>query len=131
MKRLVVVSAVFLASDLSCPAGELAGRQLLVATFRTGDTEIFLVDPDSGDARNLTRSPRSSERYPSWSPDGKRVAFNSGRDGTFNLYLIDADGENLRQLTHEKAPVVVGMQSWTADGKWIYFARFGKGPPRM
>src|SRR5262249_43989951 len=71
--------------------GELAGHELLVATFRTGDTEIFIVDPDTGDARNLTRSPRSQERYPSWSPDGKWVAFNSDRDGTFNLYVIGAD----------------------------------------
>lgn len=107
------------------------GHELLVASFRTGDTEIFIVNPDTGDARNLTRSPKSKERYPSWSPDGKRVAFNSDRDGTHNLYVIDADGSNLRQLTHEKRGVEAGMQSWTADGKWIYFGLFGKGPPRM
>jgi len=44
---------------------------------------------------------------------------------------MEADGRNVRQLTHEKAPVVAGMQSWTADGRWIYFGLFGKGPPRM
>jgi TolB protein len=111
--------------------GELAGYELLVASFRTGDTEIFMVDPQTGDARNLTRSPGSSERYPSWSPDGKWVAFNSDRDGTHNLYLVGADGNNLRQLTREKPGVEAGMQSWTADGKWIYFGLFGKGQPRM
>ena len=36
------------------------GFALLVATFRTGDTEIFRVDPETGDARNLTRSPNSA-----------------------------------------------------------------------
>jgi TolB protein len=122
---------ICLALPSLCRAGDLAGHELLVATFRTGDTEIFIVDPDSGDARNLTRSPKSRERYPSWSPDGKSVAFNSDRDGTHNLYLIDADGKNLRQLTREKPGVEAGMQSWTADGKWIYFGLFGKGPPRM
>ena len=61
---------------------EHAGYEMLVASFRTGDTEIFIVDPHTGDARNLTRSPKSRERYPSWSPDGKWVAFNSDRDGT-------------------------------------------------
>jgi TolB protein len=116
--------------DGDAAAGNL-GHELLVATFRTGDTEVFVVDPDTGDARNLTRSPRSKERYPSWSPDGKWVAFNSDRDGTHNLYLIGADGNNLQQLTHEKPGVEAGMQSWTADGKWIYFGLFGKGPPRM
>ncbi len=112
-------------------AGELADYRMVVATFRTGDTELFVVDPDSGDSRNLTRSPKSSERYPSLSPDGSQVAFNSDRDGTFNLFLIDMDGTNLRELTHEKVPVVAGMQSWTADGQWIYFGLFGGGPPRM
>jgi TolB protein len=111
--------------------GGLAGYEMLVASFRTGDTEIFVIDPDSGDARNLTRSPKSEERYPSWSPDGKWVAFNSDRDGTHNLYIIGVDGKHLRQLTREKRGVEAGMQSWTADGKWIYFGLFGKGEPRM
>jgi TolB protein len=130
---LVLAGAVLLATaaDQNEGRGGRTGQELLVASFRTGDTEIFIVNPDTGDARNLTRSPQSKERYPSWSPDGKRVAFNSDRDGTHNLYVIDADGSNLRQLTHEKRGVEAGMQSWTADGKWIYFGLFGKGPPRM
>ena len=115
----------------ACVAGEHGGQRLAVATFRTGDTEIFAVDPDSGDARNLSRSPSSGERYPSWSPDGSKIAFNSDRDGTYNLYVMDADGGNVRPLTHEKPPVVAGMQSWTADGRWIYFGLFGTGAPRM
>ena len=44
---------------------------------------------------------------------------------------MNADGSDVRQLTHEKAPVVVGMQSWTPDRKWIYSGLFGGGPPRM
>jgi|SRR5579871_2086692 len=136
------VPAPVLGIALACPSlaacradeenrSEPFGHELLVATFRTGDTDIFIINPDTGDARNLTRSPNSKKRYPSWSPDGKWVAFNSDRDGTHNLYLIGADGNNLRQLTHEKRGVEAGMQSWTADGKWIYFGLFGKGPPRM
>jgi TolB protein len=131
MKRLILFCCACPAFSCVSWAGELGGHQLLVASFRTGDTEIFLVDPDTGDARNLTRSPNSRERYPSWSPDGRRVAFNSDRDGTHNLYVIDVDGTNLRQLTHEKRGVEAGMQSWTAEGKWIYFGLFGKAPPRM
>jgi TolB protein len=109
----------------------ILGFSLVVATFRTGDTEIFRVDPDTGDARNLSRSPGSSERYPSCSRDGRWIAFNSDRDGTHNLFVMDGDGSGVRQLTHEKSPVVAGMQSWTADGRWIYFGLFGGGPPRM
>ena len=129
------VAAVFLVAWLWMAsfgkAGDFAGRELVVATFRTGDTELFAVDLETGDARNLTRSPGSSERYPACSPDGSKVAFNSNREGTHNLYLIDADGSNLRQLTREKKGVEAGMPSWTADGRWIYFGLFGGGPPRM
>ena len=104
---------------------------IIACSFRTGDTELFVVDPSSGDSRNLTRSPDSKERYPSCSTDGSKVAFNSDRDGTHNLYVIDLDGSNLRQLTREKRGVEAGMSSWTADGRWIYFGLFGGGPPRM
>jgi TolB protein len=131
VKTSVIPVGVVLLLGSAAFAGDLVGQKLLVATFRTGDTEIFIVDPETGDARNLTRSPNSKERYPSWSPDGKWVAFNSDRDGTHNLYIIGADGKDLLQLTHEKRRVEAGMQSWTADGKWIYFGLFGKGEPRM
>jgi TolB protein len=127
---LILVAACWILSVIAW-AGELAGYRLVVASFRTGDTELFIVDPDTGDARNLRRSPGSGERYPSWSPDGRVVAFNSNRDGTHNLYLIGADGSNVRQFTHEKPGIDAGMQSWTADGRWIYFGLFGGGAPRM
>jgi len=122
---------LLLAGAIGCMAADVPGYKILWATFRTGDTEIFVADTDSGDLTNLTRSPGSSERYPAWSPDGRKVSFNSDRDGTFNLYVMDADGRNVRQLTREKAPVVTGMQSWTADGRWIYFGVFGKKEPQM
>ncbi|HZL36891.1 MAG TPA: hypothetical protein VFC78_16340 [Tepidisphaeraceae bacterium] len=94
-------------------AGELAGYQFLATLVRTGDTEIFLVDPDSGDATNLTRSPASEERYPCWSPDGKRIAFISDRAGGANLFVMDADGRNVKQLTH--TTTVCYMPSWVGD----------------
>ena len=97
-------------------AGELAGQRLLVTSVRTGDTEIFEVDPDSGDARNITRSPSSEDRYPCWSPDGRQIAFTSNRAaGTYNLFVCDADGSNVRQLTHETGTSVAYMPSWAGD----------------
>lgn len=97
------------------PLPDLKGQQFLITSVRTGDTEIFLVDPTTGDATNLTRSPRSEERYPCWSPDGRRFAFTSDRDGTMNLYVADVDGTNVRKLTDLKAPAVAYMPSWVGD----------------
>lgn len=106
-------------------AGELAGHELLVTSVRTGDTEVFVVDPETGDAHNVTRSPRSEERYPCWSPDGSQVAFISDRTGTPNLFVADADGGNVRQIVKSKA--VCYMPSWqrTADGERIVFGLHG------
>src|SRR5262249_6022257 len=89
--------------------------RFLVTSVRTGDTEVFLIDPTTGDAANLTRSATSEDRYPCWSADGKRFAFTSDRDGAANLYVADIDGTNVRRLTHLKAPAVAYMPSWVDD----------------
>lgn len=102
-----------IAADPEAP--ELAGHRFLVTSVRTGDTEVFLVDPTTGDATNLTRSPRSEERYPCWSPDGRRFAFTSDRDGAMNLYVAAVDGSNPRRLTDLKSPAVAYMPSWVGD----------------
>jgi TolB protein len=113
MRFTTTAAAVVLLLAAAAPAGELTGYQLLVTMVRTGDTEIFLVDPDTGDAKNLTRSPKSEERYPCWSPNGKRIAFISDRDGPPNLYVMDADGANVRRLF--STPAVCYMPSWAGD----------------
>ncbi len=41
--------------------------------------------------------------WPSWSPDGKRIAFTSNRDGNYEIYLMNADGSEQRNLTRNKA----------------------------
>ncbi len=115
---MTVASLIFCAM---CDAGELAGHKLLITSVRTGNTEVFVVDPEMGDAQNLTRSPASEDRYPCWSPDGSKVAFTSNREGTFNLYVMDADGKNVRQLTHEKPPAVCYFPSWSSDANLIVF----------
>ena len=43
---------------------------------------------------NCTRSV-SERRYPAWSPDGNRIAFESDRDGTWRIFVMDADGTNV------------------------------------
>lgn len=102
----------------------LAGHRFLITSTRTGDTEIFVIDPVTGDARNLTRSPQSEDRYPCWSPDGKRVAFTSDRDGTMNLFVMNVDGSEVKQLTHLQAPAVAYMPSWS--GERIVFGWHGE-----
>lgn len=121
MRRLMLLPPMFFLLAVSGWAGEFPGHKLLITSVRTGDTEIFVVDPYFGDSINLTRAPSSQERYPMWSPDGAKIVFTSDRDGedTYNLYVMDADGKNVRALTHIKPHADCYFPTWA--GNFIYF----------
>ncbi len=112
---ILLLAAINFALTDHDPAPDLKGHQFLITSVRTGDTEVFLVDPTTGDATNLTRSPSSEDRYPCWSPDGRRFAFISDRDGGANLFVAGIDGRGVRRLTDLKAPAVAYMPSWVGD----------------
>jgi TolB protein len=98
-----------------------AGSELLITSIRTGNTQVFAVDLIFGDMRNLTRHPQSENRYPIWSPDGSKVVFTSDRDvpQTWNLYLMDSDGQNVRRITDIAKQGICYFPTWTRD--LIYF----------
>lgn len=98
-----------------------AGSELLITSIRTGNTQVFAVDLVFGDLRNLTRDPHSESRYPIWSPDGSKVVFTSDRDAsqTWNLYIMDASGQNVRRLTDMAPHGICYFPTWTRD--LIYF----------
>ena len=56
---------------------------------------------------------------PSWSPDGERIAFYSDRDGSAEIYVMNADGSGVERLTHTEANE--GAPAWSPDGKLIAF----------
>ncbi|NOZ63275.1 MAG: CHAT domain-containing protein [Calditrichaeota bacterium] len=61
-----------------------------------------------------------ADLYPSFSPNGKYIAFSSDRDGTFRLYLIRMRDWQIFQLSPMKAT----HPSWSPDGKYLCFAAF-------
>ena len=92
--------------------------------------EIYVMDADGGNQRRLTNNP-ASDHSPSWSPDGKRIAFISDRDGhpsripgwfTAEIYVMDADGSNPQNLTNH--PADDREPSWSPDGKRIAFMSY-------
>jgi TolB protein len=109
-------------------AADLTGYKWLVTSIRTGDTEVFLADAATGDMFNVTRSPKSEDRYPCWSPDGKRICFVSDREGATNLWTCRADGTKVRRLN--QTPAVCYMPSWgkTPRGERIVFGKHGDKP---
>ena len=60
------------------------------------ETNLFVVTVDGSSLEQLTFL---GATYPAWSPDGHRIAFASDRDGDWEIYVINADGTNLRKLT--------------------------------
>lgn len=60
-----------------------------------------------------------SDSYPVESPDGKRIAFQSNRTGNWEIYVMNSDGKNLRQLTQNSA--ADNSPCWSPDGKRILF----------
>jgi len=123
----VFLLAIGLASSIGA-AADLAGHKLLVTSVRTGDTEVFIADPTTGDMFNVSRSPSSEDRYPCWSPEAKQICFMSDREGTTNLWVCRADGSHVRRLN--RTPAVCYMPSWqkTPRGERIVFGKHGDKP---
>ncbi len=80
--------------------------------------DIAVIRTDGTGYRNLTRSPDANEWGPVWSPDGRRIAYSSDENGMPQLFVMDADGSNARQLSD----VWGEYPTWSPDGSRIAFA---------
>ncbi|MCP3915808.1 MAG: peptidase S41 [bacterium] len=90
--------------------------------------EVFTVPVEDGAARNLTHSDGVAERYPSWSPDGKWIAYWSDRSGEYELCLRRSDGKPFEGADEhgEKRITTLGPgwkygASWAPDSEKLVF----------
>jgi Tol biopolymer transport system component len=88
----------------------------LVTFSRSG--EIYVINADGSGQRRLTRN-RAKDIAPVGSPDGRRIAFASDRDGNFELYVMAANGSRPRRLTWNAG--VDADPTWSPDGRRIAF----------
>ena len=84
--------------------------------------EIYTVPAEKGNVRNLTRTPAVAERDPSWSPDGKSVAFFSDESGEYALHVVDQTGlGTIKKIDLGKPASFFYSPTWSPDSKKIAF----------
>ncbi len=101
--------------------GELAwsplGNKIAFVSRRDGNAEIYVMNADGSGQRNLTRN-TVGDRNPVWSPDGRRIAFESD----WQVNVMNADGSPApRRLTHNGGRNFA--PAWSPDGQKIAFER--------
>ena len=77
--------------------------------------DLLVRDLRDGSVRNLTADDPVPAAAPAWSSDSRRLAFQSRRSGTLELYVINADGTGLTQVTHGVG--FLGRPSWSPDDR--------------
>lgn len=90
------------------------------ASNPNGRVKIYTLDLSNGAVTTLTREGDWSDEQPRWAPDGRRIAFKSNRGGSYNLYVMDADGGNVVRLTEHAGNDF--DPSWLPDGQGLVFA---------
>jgi eukaryotic-like serine/threonine-protein kinase len=106
------------------PDGKKLAVSIAASNYSTGNLWVF--DLARGIKSRLTFS-SAVPLYPSWSPDGKTIVFESNRGGTSHLYQVASD------RSKAVAPLLVdgfseGEPDWSSDGRYILFVRFQKDP---
>jgi hypothetical protein len=116
---LVVIGLLHGSTHHVTRAGSVNG--IVFAAAPEGTWHLFVTQ--RGKLVQLTDS-KGSDLAPAWSPDGRRIAFQSNRDGNWEIYVMNADGSNVRRLTDDDGRD--GEPSWSPDGRRLAFVHDGR-----
>ena len=102
------------------------GRTLAFTAQREGRDVLYLMDVARASVRARLDLPQIDAAWsPVWSPDDRQIAFSGSKGGITDLYIVNADGKNLRQITNDKYGDL--QPAWSPDGTRIAFAS-DRGP---
>jgi len=95
------------------------GAHIVFNTYRYQEN-LFVAGTSDGSLKRLSSS-NANDRDGRWSPDGSRIAFQSNRSGTWQAWMMNADGGNPTQLSFDKADSVDPI--WSPNGGRIAFSQ--------
>jgi Tol biopolymer transport system component len=118
-------------ADDVAPAWGPDGRRIAFVSFRDtvtgkwglskGSIYIMAFDPAAGKAGEVVRvtDGEGGDGWPTWSPDGTRLAFHSDRGGNVDIWMVNVDGSGLTRLTED--PGDDRYPAWSPDGRTIAY----------
>ena len=101
------------------------GRLLAFTAQSEGRDVLYILDVRKRETVRRFALELEGITGPTWSPDGQQIAFSGNRGGITDLYIVNADGTKLRQLTNDRFGDL--QAQWSPDGKRIAFAT-DRGP---
>jgi Tol biopolymer transport system component len=101
------------------------GRLFAIAAKHGDRDDLVILDIKRGNEARRIRVPLNGLTTPAWSPDGKQVVFTGYDGGLSDLFVVNADGTDMRRLTNDKYADL--QPAWSPDGKTIAFAT-DRGP---
>jgi Tol biopolymer transport system component/DNA-binding winged helix-turn-helix (wHTH) protein len=101
--------------------------RLVYGSHASGNADIWVMDADGGNQKQLTFNPRR-DVLPVISSDGQHIVYVSRGASTSYLWRMDADGRNPRQLTRGKGD---HLPSLSPDGRWVVYSSYDESGKRV